>query len=364
MTRPAVAVRPITSLNIGLLQHQMIGKGDARRAAQIEPSSTPQEVFAMEDFDNDLAVFDDIHIEPSLFDQITDMFEPHSHLEGTVSTHFSLDPRMFNLAGIFQLTIFDTHSLLIPALQLHRNVHHASNAAKGNLDVLAEILTRLGYSVKVTSSVAAAGQCQGSFYSLRHKFIILNLINDEYVIDPAFKEHFLVHNPTKRFSKILALVPGMAIVPERRLLRSVTFLSMEMERCFAARRVALPPWRKLKSLLSKWEGATENTLPAGRVSMWAKDGVAEVRRKTATEKFDGRAGPEMDSPSSVLNRMPSEGSSPPQGGHVVYYGFDIAAERDECVCCGLKVTGTRPQIIKRMLKRKGDRWGGRSAPAA
>lgn len=138
---------------------------------------------------------------------------------------------------------------------------------------------------------------------------------------------------------------------------------MEMDRCFSARRVALPPWRKLRSLLSKWEGANEGALPALARD---REEVAAAPRKIAGDKFDVCALPEMDSPSSVLGRMPSDNSPPHAGsrGHAVYIGFHIATERNECVCCGLKVPGARPQLIKRMTKRPGDRRRGRSAPAA
>lgn len=84
--RQTVAVKPLNSLNIGLLQNPAIAKGEAPRRPVIDvPASTPQEVFAMEE-DNDLDAFDDKHLEPSLFDRITGMFDAHSHLEASVST--------------------------------------------------------------------------------------------------------------------------------------------------------------------------------------------------------------------------------------------------------------------------------------
>lgn len=75
----------------------------------------------------------------------------------------------------------------------------------------------------------------------------------EWVIDPSFATAFVVADPTPRFAHILSAVPQLVVAPLPRLLRALLVLANELERCFKARGVPLPPWRSADALTTRYE---------------------------------------------------------------------------------------------------------------
>jgi uncharacterized protein (TIGR01615 family) len=224
---------------------------------------------------------------------------------------------------------------------------YSTIASKGCLNRLADALDRIGYSAHVVSSAAAVTAKKGSFSSLRHEYVSINLDGSEYIVDPSFKDHFVVQNPTTRYAAILALVPETVVVASRQqVLRAVTFLATELQRCFEARKVSLPPWRRLKSLLSKWEVATQvvkttrsvvaaPTAAPPALPIIKTTAPAVIITQSVAQPFPQASS--SSSPQSILdNQGFLETEASPQAYPKRYVGFEVAGKGDECFCCGLR----------------------------
>ncbi|PSC68891.1 DUF506 family [Micractinium conductrix] len=129
----------------------------------------------------------------------------------------------------------------------------AVGAAAGDLAAAADILQRVGWDARVLSSPG------GSLRSLRHTYLTatqhtrIRGERAEWVIDPSFATAFVVADPTPRFAHILSAVPQLVVAPLPRLLRALLVLANELERCFKARGVPLPPWRSADALTTRYE---------------------------------------------------------------------------------------------------------------
>ncbi|KAG2453282.1 hypothetical protein HYH02_002605 [Chlamydomonas schloesseri] len=73
-----------------------------------------------------------------------------------------------------------------------------------------------------------------------------------YVVDPVFKEQFIIAKTTSRYASILGAVPQCYVGPEEHLGLLVQFLCAEMATAFRQLGSVLPPWRQAGSMLSKW----------------------------------------------------------------------------------------------------------------
>lgn len=82
----------------------------------------------------------------------------------------------------------------------------------------------------------------------------------EFIVDPAFREQFKVQDPTPRFEHMLQSIPQVAVAPLSHVLEVVAHIASEMWMCFESKDIPLPPWRRMRSLLSKWEGSKKMQL--------------------------------------------------------------------------------------------------------
>ncbi|KAG7671852.1 hypothetical protein NADE_000497 [Nannochloris sp. 'desiccata'] len=230
--------------------------------------------------------------------------------------------------------------------------------------------TAVRNSAHIVSSAAAAATKKGSFNSLRHEYISINLDNQEFIVDPSFKDHFVVQNPTTRYAAILNLVPDTVVVaPRRQLLRAVALLATELQRCFEARKVPLPPWRRLSSLMSKWVAAsqvvvTTHRAVAAMAALSDAPAPAMPIMKTSTKLPAGTHAvahsfpkASLFSPQSILE---SQGrlETGLRANSKTYVGFHTGIEEDECFCCG-----SRRRMLKRSTQQDMTRVP-HSAPAA
>lgn len=136
----------------------------------------------------------------------------------------------------------------------------ANRHADGCLEKLARSLSQLGHSVYLTGSLASASATEGSFEALRHKFLTVITNGEEFIVDPTFREQFRVQDPTPRFEDMLESVPQVAVAPLSHVLEVVAHIASEMWMCFESKEIPLPPWRRMRSLLSKWEGSKKMRL--------------------------------------------------------------------------------------------------------
>lgn len=124
--------------------------------------------------------------------------------------------------------------------------------------VLAGALSELGYKASLRTSVG--GKNEQLFLELHHKFVVLKIEGSlpeeddaEIVVEPSFREQFLILNPTARYCQILGLVPEVYVGTVKRLEDLVQLLCKEMARAFTSKGRTLPPWRRSKSVISRWK---------------------------------------------------------------------------------------------------------------
>ena len=72
------------------------------------------------------------------------------------------------------------------------------------------------------------------------------------VVEPHFKENFSIASATPAYRRLLGAAPGEFVGSVSRLAAIVELLSEGVKRAFAEQGLPLPPWRRAKSVMSKW----------------------------------------------------------------------------------------------------------------
>lgn len=72
------------------------------------------------------------------------------------------------------------------------------------------------------------------------------------VVEQDFREHFSIASATPAYRRMLAAAPGEFVGSVSRLAAIVVLLSDGVKRAFADQGLPLPPWRRSKSVMSKW----------------------------------------------------------------------------------------------------------------
>lgn len=300
------------------------------------------------------------------------------HLPAKV-THEAPEPLVFELEGFDEadeaedvleaVTVSALHQhatiarLLAPAVDgapIRSAAQQAVQASGGDLQGTAAVLERLGWTVKVCSSRG------GSLSQLRHTYLIATRHTHlqgepaEWVIDPSFADAFAVTHPTPRLRHILSAVPPLVVAPLGRLLRALLMLGAELERCFTAQQVPLPPWRSADALASRYE---RTAAPAAAVSSAAAIGSSSGAAAAAARK-QARTVQQLErvqlkllkmglepvaAPASTLAaaHFPASSSSSSSGadsptsviqadpaGSTLAHAFHNATKAPEWVCCG------------------------------
>lgn len=137
-------------------------------------------------------------------------------------------------------------------------------------EVLAKSLTVMGYLVDkvspchtATASKTGTGESQrrrsGSWHpsTYSHGFLTVKVTAQEggrkYLVEPRFRDHFVIQGPTARYSEVLNILPEEYVGPVDRFMDLVKVLCREMADAFASTGRPLPPWRTCEKVASKWE---------------------------------------------------------------------------------------------------------------
>lgn len=119
--------------------------------------------------------------------------------------------------------------------------------------LLATELSAVGYIVTVRAALGGGASC---FRNLRHDFLAVRGTGDyegaEFIVEPRFREQFLISHPTAEYSELLLNVPDVFVGTSARLVPVVQVLCSEMADSFDQMGLTLPPWRRTQSMLSKW----------------------------------------------------------------------------------------------------------------
>jgi len=124
----------------------------------------------------------------------------------------------------------------------------ASELAEG----VADHLRRRGCTVRLGSS--RGGNGPAALRNLKHTCVwAVAPGGGRVLVDPSFRAQFLIGRPTPTYEAVLAEVPEAFVGRFTRLERLVNVLCEHMSASFQDAGLSLPPWRNVRSLLSKWD---------------------------------------------------------------------------------------------------------------
>jgi uncharacterized protein (TIGR01615 family) len=153
-------------------------------------------------------------------------------------------------------------------------------------DVLAELTQQddlvaaaqaLGFTVRLRDCVGG-GQGAQCLQNLRHSFLILSPsahsssrsrtpnTAEEIVIDPTFRDNFIIAHPSARYSAVLDALPPVFIGTLSKVQPLVELLCAEMALAFKEAGIVMPPWRSLRSMMTKWMPRRSLDLPLPALS--------------------------------------------------------------------------------------------------
>ncbi|PNH03227.1 hypothetical protein TSOC_010738 [Tetrabaena socialis] len=119
--------------------------------------------------------------------------------------------------------------------------------------VLGAKLSSCGYGVNVRTALGGGSAC---FRNLRHEFLTVRGLGEyegvEFIVDPSFRQHFVIHHPTEEYAQLLTAAPDVFVGTSARLVPIVQTLCALMVESFERQGLTLPPWRRTQSMLSKW----------------------------------------------------------------------------------------------------------------
>lgn len=72
------------------------------------------------------------------------------------------------------------------------------------------------------------------------------------IVEAQFREHFAIAHTTPSYAMLLAAAPAEFVGSAARLTALVELLSGALAAAFRDQGLPLPPWRRSRSVLSKW----------------------------------------------------------------------------------------------------------------
>jgi len=117
--------------------------------------------------------------------------------------------------------------------------------------VLASKLVNIGYKVAVRTAMGG-GPGQDCFHNLHHEFLVVTEHDQEIFIDCHFKDQFRIGHHTQQYQQVLRCLPEVFVGSAVRLAPLVELLCSEMGLAFKEQGATCPPWRQVRSMISKW----------------------------------------------------------------------------------------------------------------
>lgn len=121
-----------------------------------------------------------------------------------------------------------------------------------------------------------------------------------FVIDPSFRDAFLLSNATPAYQRLWEQLPGLFVGTADQLVAVVEFMCMQMQLVFAETTASCPPWRTASSMISRWLPSSADDVPvlprsssngsgsspdaaaaAAAYADWSCEGLAVVGRTTS-----------------------------------------------------------------------------------
>jgi len=164
-------------------------------------------------------------------------------------------------------------------------VERQCGSARSDLAALASRISAAGLAVSVRRGSPPAAPCD-FLRHLRHTSLRVRasprvaqalgcgcLGAPDVIVDPAFREQFLLPLADAAYDAVLDAVPEVFVGTTATLTAVVAALCKKVASVFAAHGVPLPPWRHEDAVLSKW-------MPrAGEERSWFEDDFVEGKEK-------------------------------------------------------------------------------------
>ena len=119
-----------------------------------------------------------------------------------------------------------------------------------------EMMTMQGRQHAVGSASSYSSRMSSSSSSLPPNELNLQRI----IVEADLRSHFVIANATPRYQRLLDELPSEFVGTFSRLLEIIDFMAVKLNSSFAARKMDTPPWRRAKSIASKWSMPIEEQL--------------------------------------------------------------------------------------------------------
>ena len=85
------------------------------------------------------------------------------------------------------------------------------------------------------------------------------------IVEADLRSHFVIANATPQYQRLLDELPSEFVGTFSRLLEIIDFMAVKLNSSFVARKMDTPPWRRAKSIASKWSMPIEEHHVVGSV---------------------------------------------------------------------------------------------------
>jgi uncharacterized protein (TIGR01615 family) len=119
-----------------------------------------------------------------------------------------------------------------------------------------EMMTMQGQQHAVGSASSYSSRMSSSSSSLPPNELNLQRI----IVEADLRSHFVIANATPRYQRLLDELPSEFVGTFSRLLEIIDFMAVKLNSSFSARKMDTPPWRRAKSIASKWSMPIEEQL--------------------------------------------------------------------------------------------------------
>jgi uncharacterized protein (TIGR01615 family) len=115
--------------------------------------------------------------------------------------------------------------------------------------------------------IGAASSYSSQTTMMMHSALPPNEFNlQRIIVEADLRSHFVIANATPQYQRLLDELPSEFVGTFSRLLEIIDFMAVKLNSSFVARKMDTPPWRRAKSIASKWSMPIEEHHVVGSVS--------------------------------------------------------------------------------------------------
>ncbi|CAD7696270.1 unnamed protein product [Ostreobium quekettii] len=179
-----------------------------------------------------------------------------------------------------------------PAAKVSRDVGDFMRTNPGaSVQDVAAHLSSAGHAVTIRRTGGGhSGTLHASqaFENLRHSYMLVHSPPaGSLIVEPAFRDQFAITNPTVQYERLLEVVPEWFVGWEDDLMAALELVCAEMRVAFRATDRPVPPWRRKKSMESKWQPKVYRTEAVNSLDASSGGADTEAPRPSDCNRVDG-----------------------------------------------------------------------------